>query len=206
MSMYEFDASGAASIIDARHEVVLFVPEGWFPTGHGIASSLEPPIEASVGWWTIARVHLDPCRWRSSPMADPWQMRDPDLLARALSESWLDPTQGGGGFAPADDMPRATRPVMLPWQGRRTPYLELAIPEGIDLAACDGGEYRLWEDPEGVSRLGQAGALIRIRIVDFEPGIAVIEYSSIPGAWPSTVAGLMQSGPDVAIFRFPSSP
>jgi hypothetical protein len=49
---------------------------------------------------------------------------------------------------------------------------------------------------------GRAAAeRITVRVVDFEPGVVVTEYASMPDASASTLAALMYSGPDISITR-----
>ena len=71
-----------------------------------------------------------------------------------------------------------------------TQELRLEIPSDVDLAACDGGEYRLWDAVDGRARTAQPGERIRLEIVDLEPGILVVDTASLPTAPASTLDAL----------------
>ena len=68
-----------------------------------------------------------------------------DSLADALWKRWAGP-----------DPPRFAPTVMEPIDETRYSHfakrMELTVPLDVDIAACDGGEYRMWEDLDGRAR------------------------------------------------------
>jgi hypothetical protein len=198
-TLYGYDARGVAAPLPGTYDAVMYVPAGWFPTGNGIADRPTDPT-ARVGVWTLRSINLDPCHWQTSDTADPPMVRSQASLAEALHAWWTDPSAADGNDdLPFPFAPVTSAPVERPWMSRATPYVDIQIPADLDLATCDGGEYRLWDDHDGRARTAQPGESIRVAVVDMEPGLAVLEYGWTPAASASTRAGLEQSGPDVSL-------
>ena len=63
--VYAEHSSGALARLPGPYDAALQVPPGWFATGRGLALATGPTPAASLGVWTIDRVHLDPCRWQT---------------------------------------------------------------------------------------------------------------------------------------------
>jgi hypothetical protein len=59
--------------------------------------------------------------------------------------------------------------------------VQLTIPTDVVLADCDGGEYRIWEDLDGRARLArEPGEEIQVWVVDYEPGLLLVDASVLP--------------------------
>ena len=140
-------------------------------------------------------------------MAAPPLMRDQDGLTAALNAWWAhhdrfegvcrlhatilcsdrdDPAEGG-------PVERASRP------GARLDH-----PGDLDLAACDGGEYRLWETRDGTPRTAGPGERLRLDVTDFEPGLLVREMSWLPTASPAVLDQARDSADSLWIGRPPT--
>jgi hypothetical protein len=119
-------------------------------------------------------------------------MRDRDGLAEALS-AWWPPDANektSTGYRPAEGAPIVVMSPKLIASFGLAQQIRLVIPSDLDLATCDGGEYRLWEAIDGRSRTAQPGEQIELEVNDFEPGIVVIDTATLPSALPSTLDAL----------------
>ena len=117
-----------------------------------------------------------------------------DRLAEALPAWWPpnpDPILTTGGYLPPPGAPRAATPIRVGWAGHPARKQVLEIPRDVEPEACDGGEYRLWDDPLGRARTAQPGERIQLWIIDLEPGIIVLEAAFLPAAEASRVRELM---------------
>jgi hypothetical protein len=183
--LHRYAADGSAIPLSGPHRVTVDVPEGWAAsrdtTGiHTIGASASSGVRLSV--WSVDAVYLDPCHWRASELVDPRMLGRLDLLAEALWRWWApDPDLGDDYVAPAS-APQPTEPIDEPRYGRFGKFVELTVPPDIDLAACDNGEYRIWEDLGGRPRLANgAGERIRIWVVEYDPGLLLVDAASLPG-------------------------
>ena len=124
------------------------VPEGWNNVqGYGVGS---PAGDAVVVIWPsdaeVAHVYADPCRWQDG-FVDPPVGPTVDDLATALANQ-----PGRGDAIPVDA-------TIDGYAGR---MIELNVPEDINFADCDGGQFQSWE-----GRYHQApGQIDRVYIFD----------------------------------------
>jgi hypothetical protein len=143
--------------------------------------------------WSIGAVYIDPCHWQTSAygLVDPPMLRRMDHLADAFWRWWAPGPGLGGEYEVPAWAPQATEPIDEPRYGQFGRFVELTVPSDVDLAACDGGEYRIWDDLGGRPRYANGpGERIRLWIVDFEPGLLVVDASSLPGTSADDVARL----------------
>jgi hypothetical protein len=175
--LHRYTEDGTAVPLARPSRGIVEVPVDWSATGTGIQKDGPAGPALSVG--TVARVYIDPCRWETSGfgLVDPALMRSMDGLANALS-IWERP---GAFDEPPLFAPTATEPIDVPRYSQLGRYVELTIPDDVVMADCDRGEYRIWEDLDGRARLARGpGEEIRIWVVDYEPGLLVVDASVLP--------------------------
>jgi hypothetical protein len=108
-------------------------------------------------------------------VVDPSELGQLESLADAFHESWR------AGAEQRRFAPMASEPIDETRYGRFAKRLVLTVPSDVDLAACDGGEYRMWEDLEGRARVARGpGERIRLWVVDLSPGLLVVDASTLP--------------------------
>jgi hypothetical protein len=85
------------------------------------------------------------------------------------------PPKSNAGIAPIATMPRSTTLWGYPaWS------LEVLIPSGFDLTACDGGQLVLWDSGNGQVRASLGpGELSRLWVVDVDGEPIVIDAASV---------------------------
>ena len=175
--LHRYTAQGTAVPLARPNRGIVSVPSGWSATVTGIQK--DGPAGPAVSVGAVARVYLDPCRWETSEsvLVDPRRMRSMDGLADALSATWLESAPD----EPPPFAPTATEPIDVPIYGRLSRYVQLAVPGDVVLADCDGGEYRIWEDLDGRARVARKpGEEIQVWVVDYEPGLLVVDASVLP--------------------------
>ncbi len=141
------------------------------------------------------QVYADPCHWAGSQSNPPTGPSVDDLMASLATQPLRSATtpidRPAGGLSltvrpgstnpPAD--PNASGP--RPWAGRS---VELTVPNDINFAACDGGQFRTW-GPHSVARAHQgpgqrdlvwAVDLTRNGVVSGH-GYVIIDAASFPG-------------------------
>jgi len=177
----------------SRNRGIVTVPAGWSASGTGIVKDGTGGPAVSVG--TVARVYIDPCHWETSAygVADSPLMRTMGGLADALSMWWLPDAPVEPGYEPPPFGPIATEPIDVPRYGQFGRYVQLTIPDDVVLADCDRGEYRIWEDLDGRARLARGpGEEIQLWVVDYEPGLLLVDASVLPRTSEADRAELVQ--------------
>jgi hypothetical protein len=192
--LYEWGTDGVPRVLQRGLAAAFEGQPGWFGSDPGIVSDLGTAPQARLGWWSVAKVYLDPCHWQTSAIgtADPPLMRTQDGLADALSGWWPTETDPkvSSGYEPAAGAPVVVQPPKLIVSWGLVQRIDLEIPSDIDLASCDGGEYRVWEAIDGRVRTAGPGERIQLEIADFEPGLLVIDTASLSTAPRSTLDAL----------------
>ena len=80
-------------------------------------------------------------------------------------------------------------------------HVQLTIPNDVVLADCDRGEYRIWEDLDGRARLARGpGEEIQLWVVDYEPGLLLVDASVLPRTSEADRAELVQLLPSLWVF------
>lgn len=133
--------------------VTLTVPEGW-TGGEFVIWKYEgaAPEGMAVAAWLVENVYTDRCQWVGAEL-DPPVGPTVDELVDAFVEL---PAYG------------ATAPVDITVDGFAGHQVEMVVPSDIDLATCDGGEFRSWSDPQGGARFQEAGEISRNWILDVD--------------------------------------
>ena len=197
--LHRYTTAGTAIPLSKRQRGIVTVPRGWSASGTGVLG----PAGMRVTLGSVATVYLDPCRWRTSALgtADPPLMRTLGGLSEAFSAWWVPDATPAEGYEPPPFAPTATEAIDVPRYSQFGRYVELTVPEEVNLADCDGGEYRIWEDLDGNARLARApGEHIRIWIVDYEPGLLVVDASVLPGTSSEDIAELDELLPTLWVF------
>ena len=144
-------------------DVTLTVPEGWKDIqGFGVGDATDSPV---IVFWPsdaeVAHVYADPCRWQDG-YVDPPVGPTVDDLATALSNQ---PQRG------------ESVPVDVSIDGYQGKMVELSVPDDIDFADCDGGQFQSWE-----GRFQQApGQVDRIYILDVGGQRLLVDAHFQPG-------------------------
>lgn len=148
-------------------DATLTVPDGWFNIqGFGVGKEAGGPesFTAVVIWPSdseAARVYADPCRWQDG-FVDPL----------------VGPTVGDLATAFANQPLRGDAvPVDVEVDGYPGKMIELSVPDDLDFADCDGGEFWSW-DGRNSQGPGQVDVLY---IVDVGGQRVVIDAHYMPG-------------------------
>ena len=170
--------------LEQRHRVTFDAQPGWSSTGAGIVTS-DAPLGggARLAIWNVARIYLDPCHWQTSAYGtvNGSALGQLDSLADSFWKWWAPEAVVGDEYVPPARAPDAAPPIDETRSGYFAKRLVLTLPRDLDLAACDGGEYRIWEDLEGRARSASGpGERISLWVVDLAPGLLVIDASTMP--------------------------
>jgi len=115
---------------------------------------------AGMGYWTISQVFRDPCVVDFVEVGNSLQE-----VAEALQEQ---------------ERSLVTAPVPVTIDGYQGVYLELQMPNDIDLGEC--GQYDVWlSDPSGGRNMQAPGQLDRNWILDVEGDVVVLQVTASPG-------------------------
>ena len=135
-----------------------------------------------MGYWTISRVFLDPCANDSVEVDN--SVED---VAGALQDQ---------------KRSHVTAPVPVTIDGYKGLYLELQMPEDIDLAKCE--YYDVWNsDPGGGRYMEVPGQLDRNWILDVEGDVVVLQITASPGVPKPARAQLTGMVESVDFVRWP---
>jgi hypothetical protein len=113
-----------------------------------------------ISAWTVGNLYADPCHWAGT-LLDPPAGPSVDGLVEALASQ---PQRG------------ASRPTAVELGGFTGTFMEMTVPAGIDLADCQGGQFRTWIDPAlAGSRWLEPGQHDLLWIVDVDGRRLVID-------------------------------
>lgn len=151
---------------------VLQVPEGYtaFDEGSGVAANDVASGDVGVVWvWDIEAVYTHPCDGGRPETVGP-SVAD---LANALA---------------AQPLRDGTDPVPVTVGGYDGLYVELSVPDDIDIDSCDLGKFNSWP---GRWQQGP-GQVDRLWIVDVEGQRITFDVAATAGVTPETVNGLKE--------------
>ena len=135
-----------------------------------------------MGYWTISKVFLDPCGVDSVEVDN-----SVEEVAGALQDQ---------------KRSHVTAPVPVTIDGYQGLYLELQMPEDIDLDEC--GYYDVWDsDPGGGRSMQLPGQLDRNWILDVEGDVMVLQITASPGVPKPARAQLTGMVESVDFVRWP---
>jgi hypothetical protein len=150
------------------------VPDGWHNVqGFGVGIEDIPDVSfAAVVFWPsdaeVAHVYADPCQWQDG-FVDPPVGPTVDDLATALATQ---PQRG------------ESVPVDVTIDGYQGKMIELSVPDDINFADCDNGQFHSWE-----GRFHQApGQIDRIYILDVGGQRLLIDANFVPGTSEAALA------------------
>jgi hypothetical protein len=135
-------------------------------------------------------------------------MRDQDGMTAALTAWWPTATDSkvSADYKPAPFAPVVTAsPKAIGWNGLLVEELELTVPSDLDVASCDRGEYRLWETQDGPPPSARPGEHLQLDVIDFKPGLLVVEKSWLPNASPAVLEQLRDSAGSLWIGQKPGT-
>ena len=161
-------APGTYRTVAGDVDATLTVPDGWSNIqGYGVAkeSGGAETFTAVVIWPSdveAAHVYADPCRWRQDGFVRPPVGPTVDDLATALANQ---PLRGDA------------EPVDVEVDGYAGKRIELSVPDDIDFANCDAGEFQSWE---GRTHQGP-GQVDVLYILDVDGQRVVIDAHFMPG-------------------------
>jgi len=210
VQLYTYGLDGSAQPLSAPRLATLLGQEGWIGRQHGIASDAGSSPSARLAWSSIATVYVDPCHWETSKLGTvaPPLMRDQDGMTAALTAWWPTATDSkvSADYKPAPFAPVVTAsPKAIGWNGLLVEELELTVPSDLDVASCDRGEYRLWEIQDGPPPSARPGEHLQLDVIDFKPGLLVVEKSSLPNASPAVLEQLRDSAGSLWIGQKPGT-
>jgi hypothetical protein len=159
---------------DAKYRITMNLLDGYS------ADDPNPVVFGSDGGqgisaWTVRNVYADPCKWAGTLLDPP-----------------IDPSVDGlvAGLTSQKDR-HATAPSDVSLSGFTGKYMELTTPARIDLADCDGGEFRSWVDWGG-QRNTEPGQRDLLWIVDVGGTRLVIDSALGPDTTPQDRADRTQ--------------
>jgi Tol biopolymer transport system component len=131
---------GTYAYLDVDHQgfnVSFTVPAGWVWNGRYLSKAgvVEPQGAAIFFFGGPVQVYADPCHWAGTQSNPPAGSSVQDLVA-ALA---------------AQPMRNATTPVDRNMSSKRGMAVQLKVPDSIDFATCDQGQFRSW-GPENKAR------------------------------------------------------
>lgn len=140
---------------------VVEVPKGFSTINGWVIFDEDPKGGGGVGYWTVSEVVRNPC---GDP--EPIQVGNTvDELVAAFKQQRLT---------------RMSAPAPVTVDGYHGLSLELAVPQGIDFAACP--QYNLWEsDPAGARHFGGPGEFDRLWILDVAGDVVVLTVTADAG-------------------------
>jgi len=157
---------------DAKYRITTHLLDGYDGTDQVVFGT---DGGQGISAWTVRNVYAEPCRWAGTLLDPP-----------------IDPSVGGlvAGLTSQKDR-HATAPTDVSLSGFTGKYMELTTPAGIDVADCDGGEFRTWIDANGQRNL-EAGQRDLLWIVDVGGTRLVIDSALGPDTTPQDRADRIQ--------------
>ena len=160
------------------------VPAGWTWNGRYLSKGgVGPPDGAAIFFFGgHVQVYADPCHWAGTQSAPLTGRAVHPLMAALTAQPMRSAT------APVD------RPASVPGLAKRQPGMavELTVPDTVNFANCDGGQFRSW-GPENNARIhqgpGQRDLVWAVQLMGAgitgtsvsPPGGLIIDAASFPG-------------------------
>ena len=157
------------------------VPAGWTWNGRYLSKGgVGRPGGAAIYFFGgPVQVYTDPCHWAGA-QPNPPTSNAVDALMAALA---------------AQRSRNATTPTARPLSDHAGMAVQLTVPDNLDLAQCDGGQFRSW-GPESNVRSnqgpGQRDLVWAVSLVSSDPSVgglrAIIDGASFPGTPPDVMS------------------
>ena len=158
---------------DASYRITMHLLDGYTGDQGGVVFGTDDGQGISA--WTVRNVYAEPCRWAGTLLNPPIDPSVDGLVAGLMSQKDR----------------HATAPTDVSLSGFTGKYMELTTPAGIDVADCDGGEFRTWIDANGQRNL-EAGQRDLLWIVDVGGTRLVIDSALGPDTTPQDRADRIQ--------------
>jgi len=156
--MYEFRTFDPD--FDASYRITMDIPDGY--RGFERYAVIKLGETQGMSAWVVGNIYADPCHWIGT-LLDPPVGSSVDGLVAALA------TQKGR---------HASTVTYVTLDGFAGKYMELTVPARINLADCDGGEFRTWLDTSlEAARWLEPGQRDLLWIVDVDGTPLVIDVS-----------------------------
>jgi hypothetical protein len=144
---------------DASYRITMDIPDGY--QGFGGYAVIKLGENQGMSTWVVGNVYADPCHWIGT-LLDPPVGSSVDGLVAALA------SQKGR---------HASTPTDVTVDGFAGKYMELTVPARINLADCDGGQFRTWLGTDGGARYLEPGQRDLLWIVDVDGVPLVIDVA-----------------------------
>jgi hypothetical protein len=157
----------------AYRTISFTVPDGWATADGLVFKHRGEANEVALSFWVPNTIYADPCHWQASGV----DLRQADLVTTLRQ-------QPGHFTSPLTA-------VRIFDVGYQTSRLEVSVPAELDIATCDGGQYRRWTEtwasqqgPDLPVRVkhDSAGQVDVLYLVDADRGTLVIDASHVPAA------------------------
>jgi hypothetical protein len=144
---------------DASYRITVDVPDGYM--GFQQFAIQRRGEKQGISAWVVGNVYGDPCNWRGTLLEPPAGSSVDSLVAALAKQKGRQPTA----------------PTNTTVDGFTAKYLEMTVPAGIELADCDGGQFRTWVDTSfaGNPRFLEPGQRDLLWIVDVDGTPVVID-------------------------------
>jgi len=142
---------------DASYRITMDIPDGY--EGFEGFAVIKLGENQGMSTWVVGDVYADPCHWIGT-LLDPPVGSSVDGLVAALA------SQKGR---------HASTPTDVTVDGFAGKYMERTVPARINLADCDGGEFRTWLGTDGGARYLDPGQRDLLWIVDVDGTALVID-------------------------------
>ncbi len=172
--------------VDATGVNVRFtVPAGWAWDGRTLRKDrVGAPLGAAIYFYGGGvEVYADPCHWTDQPPAPQSTRHAIDsLLAQPLREATV--------------VSQRNVPALGPKQWAGT-MVEVTVPEAVDFASCDAGQYRSWLHAKGARSHEGPGQRDLVWAIDVygingQSGGIILDAASFPSTEPDVVDEMNQ--------------
>jgi hypothetical protein len=156
------DCAGACA---DYQRIIVTLPAGWATRDGLVYKHLDQPDEVAFSAWTVAQVYADPCHWQGSVLGmAPGAL---GLATRLVDQAGLK----------ASALTDATLGDVYAVR------VELPVPVQLDIATCDGGEFRRWTEvglADHANSHYASGQIDWVYVVDVDRAPLVIDALHMP--------------------------
>jgi hypothetical protein len=178
---------------DYRH-LIITLPTGWATSNGLVYKHLDQDDEVAFSVWNVNDVYDDPCNWQESSLSEL------DLGDDQVHKQFHEVANGSTVPKPLDGglanqlLRNASQLTSVEVGGVSALRIELSVPERLDLAACDQGQFRSWKGWGTTGADANAhhtpGQIDVVYMVDVDRRPLVIDASYGPATSPSDLAEL----------------
>jgi len=170
---------------DRDQAIEVTEPTGWESDQAGVSA---PSGNASLAVWTLPHLYIDPCE--SLTQTDGPDRSGPTVAWVVSVTDWWSRSSGPGELVPPIATPASSKPL----GGTDAMYFDVRLPSDLDLSQCDGGQFRLWSDDSGQSKLQIPGQVDRLWVLKGSDNVPlIVDAAYTPDASPEELAQLQQA-------------